>query len=42
VHFGLGTREWVDRVVIHWPSGARQVLRRPAIDRFLIVTEPRG
>jgi hypothetical protein len=41
VHFGLGTREWVDRVVIHWPSGAQQVLRHPAIDRFLTVTEPR-
>ena len=41
VHFGLGTREWVDRVVIHWPSGTQQVLQRPAIDTFVTVTEPR-
>lgn len=40
LHFGLGTHEWVDRVVIHWPSGIQQVLLRPAIDRFITVTEP--
>jgi hypothetical protein len=40
LHFGLGSREWVDRVVIHWPSGTRQILSRPAIDRFVTVTEP--
>ena len=40
LHFGLGTREWVDRVVIHWPSGTQQVLLHPAIDRFVSVTEP--
>jgi len=40
VHFGLGSREWVDRVVIHWPSGTQQVLQRPAIDTFVTVTEP--
>ncbi|NUQ93121.1 MAG: CRTAC1 family protein [Gemmatimonadaceae bacterium] len=40
LHFGLGTREWVDRVVIQWPSGARQIVSRPAIDRFVTITEP--
>ncbi len=39
-HFGLGRREWVDRVIIHWPSGARQVLTRPAIDQIVTITEP--
>jgi len=42
LHFGLGSREWVDRVVIHWPSGAQQVLQHPQIDRFITVTEPGG
>lgn len=41
LHFGLGAREWVDRAVIHWPSGTRQVLTRPAIDRLVTVVEPR-
>jgi hypothetical protein len=40
VHFGLGSREWVDRVLIYWPSGTRQVLPGPPIDRFVTVTEP--
>ncbi len=40
LHFGLGSREWVDRVVIYWPSGTRQVLARPSIDRIVTVTEP--
>jgi enediyne biosynthesis protein E4 len=40
LHFGLGAHEWVDRVVIQWPSGTQQVLQRPAIDQFTTVTEP--
>jgi hypothetical protein len=40
VHFGLGSHEWVDRVVIYWPSGRQQVLHRPAIDQFVTITEP--
>lgn len=39
-HFGVGRREWVDRVVIHWPSGTTQVLQHLAVDRFHAITEP--
>lgn len=41
LHFGLGGHEWVDRVVIHWPSGEQQVIRNPAINEFHTVVEPR-
>jgi hypothetical protein len=30
----------VDRVIVNWPSGAKQVLLRPRIDGFVTVTEP--
>jgi len=40
LHFGLGSREWVSRVTIYWPSGSRQILPNPAIDRIVTVTEP--
>jgi hypothetical protein len=40
LHFGLGRAEWVDRAVIYWPSGTRQVLTNLAVDRFQTVTEP--
>jgi hypothetical protein len=40
LHFGLGTREWVDRLVISWPSGERQIVTRPPIDRIVTITEP--
>ena len=40
LHFGIGRRDWVDRVVIHWPSGTEQVLQHQLVNRLLTVTEP--
>jgi hypothetical protein len=40
LHFGLGRAARVDRVVIRWPSGARQVVEHPAVDRLNVITEP--
>jgi hypothetical protein len=40
VRFGLGSASTVDRLVITWPSGRRQVLKNVAADRILDVTEP--
>ena len=47
LHFGLGTHEWIDRVVIIWPSPAgedgaqrRQVLLNPTVDQLQTVREP--
>src|SRR5213593_624792 len=40
LHFGLDGATRVDRLVIRWPSGARQVVEHPAMDRLNLITEP--
>jgi len=42
LHFGLGAgpASAVDRVEVRWPSGARSVLERPAVNRVHRVVEP--
>lgn len=40
LYFGLGTAAAVTRVEVLWPSGARQVVERPAIDGRLEIREP--
>ncbi len=40
LHFGLGDASAVDRVVIRWPSGVRQTLEAPGVDRLHMVREP--
>jgi hypothetical protein len=42
LHFGLGHTDWVDRIVIHWPSGTQQVLTNPTVDKIHAVTEPKS
>jgi hypothetical protein len=39
VHFGLGDRTAIDRVVITWPGGRKQIIDRPALDQCHEVTE---
>ncbi len=38
-HFGLGEVAVLDCLVVRWPSGRRQVVRSPAVDRYLTVVE---
>jgi enediyne biosynthesis protein E4 len=39
VHFGLGPATKVEKVEIQWPSGTKQELAAPAIDRIFTVEE---
>ena len=42
VHFGLGDSTHVDKVEIHWPSGAIESVSLPAVDRYFVVEEGKG
>ncbi len=42
VHFGLGDAVRVDSVEIHWPSGNKESIQLPALDRIYTVTEGKG
>jgi len=40
VHFGLGDAPRADEILIRWPSGTAQTLRRLDADRIHTVREP--
>ena len=42
LHFGLGTADKVDRIEIIWPSGGKEEIRVPAVDRIYTVQEGNG
>jgi hypothetical protein len=42
VHFGLGIVSKVDKLEIYWPSGRKQEVVVPSVDRILTIAEGRG
>ena len=42
VHFGLGDATVAGSAEIHWPSGAKETVKLPAVDRIYTVTEGQG
>jgi enediyne biosynthesis protein E4 len=42
LHFGLATHSHIDKAEIFWPSGATEVLKDLASDRFYTVREGQG
>jgi enediyne biosynthesis protein E4 len=42
LHFGLGSATNLDKVEIQWPSGKREIVTVPGVDRILTVVEGRG
>jgi len=42
LHFGLGAATKVDKVEIHWPSGVKEEITLPALDRIYTVVEGKG
>jgi enediyne biosynthesis protein E4 len=41
-HFGLGDATDAGSAEIHWPSGTKEIVRLPAVDRIFTITEGKG
>ena len=41
-HFGLGDATDAGAAEIHWPSGAKETVKLPAVDRIFTITEGKG
>ena len=41
-HFGLGAASKIDKLEIQWPSGTKQQVVVPGIDRIITVEEGQG
>ncbi|HJU12501.1 MAG TPA: CRTAC1 family protein [Candidatus Binataceae bacterium] len=42
VHFGLGDATDAGTAEIHWPSGEKQLIKLPSVDRIYTITEGKG
>ncbi len=42
LHFGLGSAAQVDKVEIFWPSGKKEEIQVPSVDRIFTVAEGKG
>ncbi len=42
LHFGLGDAADAGTAEIHWPSGAKETIKLPAVDRIYTITEGKG
>ncbi|MBZ5616489.1 MAG: CRTAC1 family protein [Acidobacteriia bacterium] len=42
LHFGLGAATKIDKVEIQWPSGVKEEIRVPSVDRIFTVVEGKG
>ncbi|WP_263350116.1 CRTAC1 family protein [Acidicapsa acidisoli] len=42
LHFGLGDATEAGTAEIHWPSGAKQTIKLPAVDRIYTISEDAG
>jgi hypothetical protein len=41
-HFGLGDAPDAGTAEIHWPSGAKEIVRLPGVDRIFTISEGKG
>jgi hypothetical protein len=41
-HFGLGDATDAGTTEIHWPSGAKEMVKLPVVDRIYTITEGQG
>jgi hypothetical protein len=42
LHFGLGAATKIDKLEIQWPSGVKEEIRGPSVDRIFTVVEGKG
>ncbi|MFZ1075593.1 MAG: ASPIC/UnbV domain-containing protein, partial [Minisyncoccia bacterium] len=42
LHFGLGDATSAGSLEIHWPSGSKETIALPAVDRIYTITEGKG